>query len=254
MELFGLEIDSWIIASLLAVLMIAGWALGWQRGVRNAASGKINTVNVNDAILALFGLLLGFTFSMSLAKHDQRRLMLVNDSNCIGDFATCVSMLKEPQRGKILTEVRAYLQMLLKPFPNMTEKGVFAEKLDSLQSYQGKIQTLVGQAIEASPHMTVSILNTFNGLSSSHASRLASLRDRLPLEIIFLLSFAALITMMLQGQRQGEAGNRLFTPSLGFIVLVSMVIWVTLDLNQPNRGWIRLNKEPLERLLAGLGS
>jgi hypothetical protein len=252
MELFGFEIDSWIIAALLAVLMIAGWALGWKRGVRNAASGKINTVNVNDAILALFGLLLGFTFSMSLAKHDQRRLMLVNDSNCIGDFSTCASMLKEPQRGKILTEVKAYLRSLLTPFPNMTEKGVFANKLDELQAVQGTIQSLVGQAIEISPHMTVPILNTFNGLSSSHASRLASLRDRLPIEIVALLAFAAVITMFLQGQRQGEAGNRLLTPSLGFILLVSMVIMVTLDLNQPNRGWIRLNKEPLERVLAGL--
>jgi preprotein translocase subunit SecF len=31
MELFGIEFDSWMIATILAVLMIACWALGWQR-------------------------------------------------------------------------------------------------------------------------------------------------------------------------------------------------------------------------------
>jgi len=253
MELFGIEIDSWIVASVLGGLMVVGWTLGWRRGVQKALTGKLNTVNVNEAILALFGLLLGFTFSMSLAKHDQRRLMLVNDSNCIGDFSTCASMLKEPYRGKLLVDVKQYLQVLLSPFPKITDSAAFTQKLNELQAIQADIQNLVGQAVNAGTPITVPLVNTLNGMGSSHASRLASLRDRLPLEIILLLSFAAIVTMVLQGQRQGEAGNSLFTPSLGFILLASMVIWVTLDLNQPNRGLINLSKEPLERVLAGLG-
>lgn len=253
MELFGFEIDSWAVATVLGYLMVVGWTLGWRRGGQKALIGKLNTVNVNEAILALFGLLLGFTFSMSLAKHDQRRLMLVNDSNCIGDFSTCASMLKEPYRGKLLADVKQYLQILLSPFPKITATDAFARKLNELQTLQGDMQTLVSQAVNDGTPITVPLVNTLNGMSSSHASRLASLRDRLPLEIVLLLSFAAVVTMVLQGQRQGEAGNNLFTPSLGFILLASMVIWVTLDLNQPNRGLINLNKEPLERLLAGLG-
>lgn len=252
MELFGLEIDSWLVASLLAVMMIAGWAFGWRRGVHNAVTGKINSNNVNDAIMALFGLLLGFTFSMSLAKHDQRRLMLVNDSNCIGDFSTCASMLKEPMRTKLLTDVKEYLKILLVPVANVGDKSAVAKRLDELQMYQNDMQNLVTQAIETSPPVTVPLISTFNGLTSSHASRLNSLRDRLPVNIVVLLAFAAIVTMVLQGQRQGEAGNRLVSPALGFILLVSMVIWVTLDLNQPNRGWITVSKEPLERVLAGL--
>jgi hypothetical protein len=32
-----------------------------------------------------------------------------------------------------------------------------------------------------------------------------------------------------------------------------MVVWVTLDLNQPERGFIRVSQEPLQRLLSGMG-
>jgi hypothetical protein len=32
-------------------------------------------------------------------------------------------------------------------------------------------------------------------------------------------------------------------------VLVALVVYVTLDLNQPRRGLITINQEPLERLL-----
>ena len=46
-------------------------------------------------------MLLAFSFSMSLVKHEQRRQMVVTDSNAIGDFYTCVSLLKEPQREKL---------------------------------------------------------------------------------------------------------------------------------------------------------
>ena len=34
---------------------------------------------------------------------------------------------------------------------------------------------------------------------------------------------------------------------------MSMVLWVTLDLNDPQRGWISVSQEPLERLLKAMG-
>lgn len=254
MELFGFEVDAWIIACFLAVLMIAGWSLGWRQGLRNAAAGRVNSSNVNDAIMALFGLLLGFTFSMSLAKHDHRLQMLVNDSNCIGDFATSSSLLKEPVKSQLREAIKDYLKLLLLPKPGNYYLAELTKRLDAIQAMLNKMQSLVAEALPQNIAMTVPLVNTLNGVGSSHASRLATLRDRLPLNIVLLLAMAGVVTMVLQGQRQGEAGNRLVSPSMGFILLASMVIWVTLDLNEPNRGWIRVSKEPLERVLAGLGS
>ncbi len=37
---------------------------------------------------------------------------------------------------------------------------------------------------------------------------------------------------------------------IAFVVLVSLAIWVILDLNQPHRGWI--SQEPMQRLLSGM--
>src|SRR5437660_608289 len=99
---FVLASDAFVVApggigTLLAAAMGASWALGWWRG---RASGKEEreapASKFQDAILAVLGLLLAFTFSMSLGKHEQRRQMVVADSNAIGDFYTSVSLLKEP--------------------------------------------------------------------------------------------------------------------------------------------------------------
>ena len=227
MELFGFEVNAWIIAGILAIMMIAGWSLGWKQGIRNAATGRANPSNVNDAIMALFGLLLGFTFSMSLAKHDQRRLMLVNDSNCIGDFSTCASLLKQPHQSQLLDVVKDYLKLLLNPMPSTSDQVAITKRLDAIQALLSRIQSLVAEALPHNGAMTVPLVSTFNGVTSSHASRLASLRDRLPGNIVLLLAMAGVVTMVLQGQRQGEAGNHLVSPSLGFILLVSMVIWAS---------------------------
>ena len=55
--------------------------------------------------------------------------------------------------------------------------------------------------------------------------------------------------MLIVGTEQGAAGDRNLVPVAVFVVLVSMVVWVTLDLNQPGRGVITVSQEPLERLL-----
>jgi hypothetical protein len=61
--------------------------------------GEDLRIQFTDASMALLGLLLAFTFSLSLARHDQRRLAAIADGNSIGDFYTCATLLKEPGRS-----------------------------------------------------------------------------------------------------------------------------------------------------------
>ncbi len=61
-----------------------------------------------DSSLAILGLLLAFTFSMALGMHDHRRLMVVQESNAIGDFFTSASILKDPYRSALQSLIRTY--------------------------------------------------------------------------------------------------------------------------------------------------
>ena len=63
---------------------------------------------------------------------------------------------------------------------------------------------------------------------------------------------AAVVSMALVGMRQGAATEWHLGATLGFIALIGMALWVTLDLNQPQRGLITVSQEPLERLLLGM--
>ncbi len=57
----------------------------------------------------------------------------------------------------------------------------------------------------------------------------------------------------LTGKQQGVAQKAWLSSTLSFVVLVVLVIFVTLDLNQPRRGLIMVNREPFMRLIQSIG-
>ena len=247
------EIDAWLLAVLLAVLMLAGWVVGWRRGrPRDGEKREEAPSKFNDAVLALLGLLLAFTFSMSLSRHEQRRQMVVTDSNAIGDFHTTVSLLKEPVRGKLQAVIRQYVEHRLLLTQSTREETTLQRQLDEIRAMHRQMETLVKQAVDEGTPVVVPLVNTLNGLTSAHASRLSAMRDRVPPSVVLLLVLAAIISMVLMGWQQGMSREWHPAAAIGFTLLVCLVLWVTLDLNQPQRGWITVSQEPMQQLLKGM--
>jgi hypothetical protein len=248
MGTFLTDVDAWLTAAGLMAAMLAGWAVRWWRGRRLAAGEREAAPNkFAEATLALLGLLLAFTFSMALVKHDQRRQMVVADSNAIGDFYTCASLLKEPVRGKLQALVRQYAEHRLALAQGPADEATLQHRLAEVQEMHGRMQAMVGEAVDGGTPVAIPLVNTLNALTSNHAARLAALRDRLPGSIVLLLLLAAVTSLAVVGEQRQHGST------IGFVVLVGMVVWVTLDLNQPERGFIRVSQEPLQRLLSGMG-
>jgi hypothetical protein len=248
------EVDAWVTALLLALAMLAGYAAGWlwARHLGKDESEQPAS-KFSDAVMGLLGLLLAFTFSVSLVKHEQRRQMVVTDSNAIGDFYTCASLLKEPVRSKLQAVVRKYVEHRLETVQSGSDLATLERKLDEVPQMHQQMQALVGEAVDGGTPVVVPLVNTLNALTSAHAARLAAGRDRLQPSIALLLFLAAVAAVALMRIQQGATVERRFGATIGFIVLVCMIVWVTLDLNQPSRGVIRVSQEPLERLLTGMG-
>jgi hypothetical protein len=255
MGLLPVDIDAAAVAAAVAVAMVVGWLAGRRRGRRLRVvlerEGKLAVSKFVDASLAVLGLLLAFTFSMALSKHDQRRLMVVTDSNAIGDFYTCASLLKEPVRTKLRTVIRDYAALRLDLSKRAdNNSGAFENALSQFQKMHDQMFELVSEALADGTPIAVSLTNTLNGVTSSQAARLAAVRDRLPASIVLLLLLSAVISAMLVGREQGVSDEADIAGTVCFILLISFVIYVTLDLDQPNRGIIRPSQEPIERLLS----
>ncbi len=255
MDLVVAQMSGGIVPLSLAFGMLVTWRIGLWMGqtARREARGTAPS-KFDDASLALLGLLLAFTFGVSISKHDQRRMAIVADSNAIGDFYTCASLLKEPTRTKLQTVIREYaeLRLALGQSRQITEAELNAA-LGHFQAMHQQMTGLVAQALNEGTPIAVSLTNTLNEVTSSHAARLAAVRDRLPDSIVLLLVVASIVTCLLIGREQGLSAAQEMVGTLCFILLVSLAVWVTIDLNQPTRGMIVISQEPLQRLVSSMG-
>src|SRR3954453_24157831 len=119
--------DAWQLGVAFVVGMIASWGVGWRIGRRlHPEAGEDPGSKFVDASMALLGLLLAFTFAMALGRHDSRRLAVVADSNAIGDFYTCASLLKNPHRTKLQEVIREYANLRLEMDQRRVPKSKYA--------------------------------------------------------------------------------------------------------------------------------
>jgi hypothetical protein len=247
------DFEPWILVLILAVAMLSTWGAGWWLGsTLRVRHGEQAGSKFDDASLALVGLLLAFAFGMALAKHDHRRDMVVADSNSIGDFYSCASTLKQPLRAKLQTVIREYLEVRVELVRRRVDRAASEEAVRRSQQMQAQMTELVAQAVNEGTPIAVPLMNTLNALTSNHAARLAAAKDRLPASILLLLFVAAATSAMLVGREQGVMGRVEISGTLIFILLVTLTVYVTLDLNQPQSGMIVVDQTPMQQLLSSL--
>jgi hypothetical protein len=247
------QIGSWLVAVALAGMMLLGWAFGWWIGHRNPADPDEKSVGrFVDGSTALLGLLLGFTFAMALGKHDQRRLLIISDSNSIADFFTCASLLKDPPRAPLQDAIRQYVDIRVNLFRVRTDRATIDKAIADMEKLQQRMTSLTGEAVDSGTPIAMPLVNTLNNLTSSHSSLLAAMRDRLPFAVLVLLFVAAIVSTILVGRHHGARHKPHVAGTICYVLLVSLSVCVILDLNQPARGFVTLSYEPLDRLAASI--
>jgi hypothetical protein len=247
------HIDPWLIALGFAVALFAGWAIGWLRGRRMPPeSGEDPGTKFTDASVALLGLLLAFTFSMALGRYEQRRLAVVAESNAISDFYTCASLLKEPHRSRLQDLIRDYAKSQLNT-PQETLVGTEEKQAtqNCLETY-ARMTDVVDKAIAEGTPIAIALTNTLNNVTSNRVSRLVAYQERLPWSIMGLLLLGSVVPSFLIGEKQGAAKKVHLAGTISFIILVTLVIYVTLDLNQPRRGLITVSQDSLEKAIQSM--
>ncbi len=247
--------SAWQIALGLAILMLVAWRVGLRMGNHlRDRDRKARWSKFDDASLALLGLLVAFTFGMSISRHDDRRLMVIRDSNAIGDFYTCATLLDEPVRSQLQTLIREYTELRLQASRTITTQQHIEQVIKRSQQMQDQMTMLVAQALRQGTPIAVPLTNTLNQLISVQAERIGAIENSLPASIALLLITCALVATMLVGREQGFEDKTEVPATLSFILMVTLAVYVTLDLNQPQRGMVTVSQAPIARVLSAMNA
>jgi hypothetical protein len=242
--------DEWATVVSFVLAMLTSWGLGL--GCRRWARGGDRGARFTDASMALFGLLLAFTFAMSLGRHDARVAAVVAEGGAIGSLYTCASLLPEPGRSELQAAVRDYARHKLAMAGGHLPSSEFEAGLVRSHEMQARLTELSAAAIAAGTPIAISLTNALNDVANADTAVLAAYRERLPRSIVALLLVGSMVMGYLMGVQQRAADSVQLVGALSFISLVTVVLLVTIDLNQPDRGLVMVSVEPLSRLLRSM--
>ena len=229
--------------------------IGWRLGIRtkgHGASGNISALE--QSLLGLLALIIGFTLLMALTRFEARREAVLNEANAIGTTALRARLLPAPHREESLKLLREYAQIRIIPASKS-----FAE-LPTLIDRSNQIQEALWQQVKVlsvkdnSMVPTGLFIQALNEMIDNQGKRLAALQNFIPHIVLLMLSGMAAVACGFAGYASGLDPLRTRLPVFITAFLVCSVIFVILDLDRPNVGFITISQQPMIDTLASLSA
>lgn len=244
---------------LFLVLLLAnelGFRIGRARSRRSDEGARTQTNGIQASMLGLLALLLGFSFSMASGRYDQRSAAVVDEANAIGTAWLRTELLMEPAQG----DARAILAEYVRTRAGSARLDLSRreERLDSLRratEIHTRLWHVAVQATELDPRPATSglFVQATNQLIDSYGSRDSALRRHVPPVVLWLLFSAFVVAGATLGYAGGLAGSRPLVATIAMLLLLSLVIGLTIDLDRPRRGLVQVDQSALHDLVEVMG-
>jgi hypothetical protein len=248
---FGL--DTWVLAAMLAVIMVGttvgGLFLG-QRIGRSSETFKEPLGVVQGALIGFMGLVLAFGLSLALGRYETRRADTVDEANTIGTAYLRAQTLAEPVRGRTLEVLPGYTRTSIAIADAVPGSSAQQRALAVSEQDQRQLWALAGEALDQEPTASAPRLyvDALNEMFDAQSTRVYALANRVPTAVLVLevvgaaLALGALgldLALHLSTIRRGLAAT------VAAALLVTVLLVVTFDLDRPTRGLIRVPATPL---------
>ena len=244
------------IVAVLFIAMVAVNEVGFRVGrfvqARTDNEVKSLTGAIQASILGLLALLLGFTFSMSMQRYDNRSMALIDEANSIGTAQLRAQLLPEQYRDEVSNLLQDYIVLRVEIGQlDLTKTAARTAYNQKIAELQGELWLLAVSATEVDPRpvTTGAFVVALNNVIDSQGKRNALLQMQVP-EVVLLLLFVVFLSAGgIMGYSAGLSGKRIFAPIVLVSTLIALIVFIIIDLDRPKRGLIQVNQEVMNELL-----
>ncbi|MCB1921780.1 MAG: DUF4239 domain-containing protein [Candidatus Competibacteraceae bacterium] len=188
--------------------------------------------------------LLAFTFAGAASRFDDRRALIIEETNAIGTAWLRLDLLPTHAQPPLRDLFRRYVDARLEAYRKLPDiQAAFAE-LDRANQLQSEIwsQTVaVGRLEEAPPAASMLLLPALNQMIDITTTRTMSARMHPPLVIFIMLFGIALASSVLAGYEMAVGQSRNWLHTLGFAAILAMAVYVIIDIEFPRLGLIQVD-------------
>lgn len=238
-----------VIAITLAVLLVAAEG-GFRFGLRlhrtkdEARKGQIGATQ--GAMLGLLGLLLGFTFAMSVGRYETRRALVLQEANSIGTTYLRAALLPEAHQKFVEDSLRKYVDARLDFYNAGADKIKQAAAERTAARLQNELWSQAVAAGKESPTALVtSFISALNDTIDLDATRTNALRSHVPGAVWLLVLAVAAAGCAASGYGTGASGARSAFPNIILPLMMAVAITIIADMDRPRGGMIGINQQPM---------
>jgi hypothetical protein len=235
-----------LLASLIALFGSA--ELGRYLGGRASRRGAdTSSPTLESAMLGLLALMLGFTFSVALARYEARRDAVLKEANAIGTTALRAVLLPSPHSERVLAKLHDYLQLRL----NLVPRAMTAAQVSAAIAQSNAIQEAIWQEVKniTVQNQNTAFLNVFiiglNEMIDDQENTVIAAQSHLPPSVLFTLYATAITAIFFSGYNRGLQQLRRHLPIYAMATITAMIILLIQDLDRPRSGYIVTNLQPL---------
>ena len=218
-----------------------------------AAEEKADDAFAMTSVLGLLALLIGFTFSLSLGRYDERRQLVVQEANALGTTWLRTDLLEEDHRARMREVLARYVDARVDFANARTGEAEVQQnaRIVALQAELWKVLIDGTQAFRDTPRASL-LFTTTNESIDLAAERFAARQDHIPPRILRMLLLFAMLAAGLVGYERPH--QRRSTVLL--LLLLTLAVGLILDLDRASTGLTQVPQEPmldLQRSLRGEG-
>lgn len=230
----------------LLIGMLACMELGRRLGARSGADagGKEGLGIVEGAIFGFLGLLVAFTFSGATARFETRKHLIVEEANDIGTAYLRIDLLPADAQPEIKEPFRRYVDSRLATYQHVSDPDLPRVYLAKSQDLQAEIWSKSVAAASRSNNTaaTMLLLSALNSMIDTTTVRTAATENHPPNVIFAMLALIAPASSTMAGYEMAASKRRSLLHTVGYAVILSISIYVILDLEHPRLGLIRVDE------------
>lgn len=237
-------------ASMLALLN-AGRIIGVRR-LRADPKGAAGAGAVNAAVLSLLGLFLAFGYSDASKRFDERRRLVVEETNDIGTAWLRVAMLPTAAQPAMRASLRQYLDARIGYYDAVPDTPTALDAYARVERAQTEMWSLATAACSQpdGERARLLLLPALNAMFDITTTRLA-MQDMHPPVLVFIVFIVlALASALLAGISMAAAKSRSWIHMIGFATLISTTLYLIAEIEFPRHGLVR--NDSFDRLLVDL--
>jgi hypothetical protein len=243
---------AYVVAIIIFILTIAFYMLGHETRLKiiekNPDHSKIDLGAINGALLALLGLLLAFTFSMSNSRYDNRRQLVIEEANAIGTVILRTDIYPDSIRKLLRANLKEYVDdriTFYRAGMDIEKTVDYYIKADEVSKKIWSIAASYAKTDDVTTRTSL-LIPALNEMIDITTTRRAAGEATIPDSIMYFLFILCLGSAFLLGYDYPEKIDWIVV--IGFAAMLSATVFNIIDLDRPRSGFINMDK-PNEKII-----